>query len=264
MLVNSLWFCSLIISLVCALLATLVQQWSRDYVRDLKEKETLNEDLASRALNHVYIRMGLSRYGMNGVVNLIVTLVHLAVIVFAAGLLLFLFPINLAVYRCTLAVLCVFGAVYFIAGILPIFDASCPFRTPLTYPLNIAYLPIDYLYNMNVWSYFSVACRHKLSQWFGATHSNLTHPGGHQGESFWGLRGNKSIVLNKRRAPRNIAQSMSASHFTFVWEHMWPQMMVLEHPKTGDNSWMTMLFSIVDILHSTRDSDVSRRCSTLR
>ncbi|KZV72652.1 hypothetical protein PENSPDRAFT_575790, partial [Peniophora sp. CONT] len=31
---NALWFCSLVVALACALLATLIQQWSRDYVRD--------------------------------------------------------------------------------------------------------------------------------------------------------------------------------------------------------------------------------------
>ncbi|KZV65214.1 hypothetical protein PENSPDRAFT_548567, partial [Peniophora sp. CONT] len=30
-LTNALWFCSLVVALACALLATLVQQWSRDY-----------------------------------------------------------------------------------------------------------------------------------------------------------------------------------------------------------------------------------------
>ncbi|KZV65376.1 hypothetical protein PENSPDRAFT_586985, partial [Peniophora sp. CONT] len=37
-LVNILWFCSLTIVLACALLATLVQQWSRDYTRDIKRR----------------------------------------------------------------------------------------------------------------------------------------------------------------------------------------------------------------------------------
>ncbi|VDC00616.1 unnamed protein product [Peniophora sp. CBMAI 1063] len=93
-LVNALWFCSLMTALACALLATLVQQWSRDYVRDLQEKDTLDEDMMSRVLNHAYIRMGVDRYGMDKVVNMIVSLVHLAVILFAVGLVLFLIPIN--------------------------------------------------------------------------------------------------------------------------------------------------------------------------
>ncbi|KZV65215.1 hypothetical protein PENSPDRAFT_614351, partial [Peniophora sp. CONT] len=91
---NALWFCSLVVALACSLLATLVQQWSRDYVRDIARRESLDETIISRALNHLYIRTGVDRYGMDAVVDLIVALVHLAVILFAAGLLLFLFPIN--------------------------------------------------------------------------------------------------------------------------------------------------------------------------
>ncbi|KZV65217.1 hypothetical protein PENSPDRAFT_587230, partial [Peniophora sp. CONT] len=45
---NALWFCSLVVALACALLATLVQQWSRNYVRDIKTRVTLDETIASR------------------------------------------------------------------------------------------------------------------------------------------------------------------------------------------------------------------------
>ncbi|VDC03096.1 unnamed protein product [Peniophora sp. CBMAI 1063] len=137
--VNALWFCSLAIALACALLATLVQQWSRDYVRSINRRD-LDGDIAGRALNHVYIRMGVERYGLGGVVNLIVALVHLAVIIFAAGLLIFLFPINDIVSWCTLVALAVFGLAYVVASVMPIFDASCPYRTPLTYPLDLIWL----------------------------------------------------------------------------------------------------------------------------
>ncbi|VDC03058.1 unnamed protein product [Peniophora sp. CBMAI 1063] len=137
---NALWFCSLVVALACALLATLVQQWSRDYVRDIKQRDILDESMTSRALNHVYIRMGVDRYGMDGVVNVIVALVHLAVMLFAAGLLLFLFPINDAISWCTVSALAIFGAAYLIASVLPIFDTSCPYKTPLTYPLSLVHL----------------------------------------------------------------------------------------------------------------------------
>ncbi|VDB86825.1 unnamed protein product [Peniophora sp. CBMAI 1063] len=138
-LVNILWFCSLLIVLACALLATLVQQWSRDYTRDIKRRDVLDESLVSRAYNHVYIRMGVDRYGMDEVVNLLVSLVHLSVILFAIGLMLFLFPINSAVAWCSLFVLAVFGIAYCSASLLSIFDTSCPYRTPLTLPLSFGH-----------------------------------------------------------------------------------------------------------------------------
>ncbi|KZV62421.1 hypothetical protein PENSPDRAFT_642223, partial [Peniophora sp. CONT] len=133
--VNSLWFCSLLISLACALLATLVQDWSRNYTRDINRRTRLDESLFSRASNHVHIRLGVDRYHMGEVVNLIVTLVHLSVILFAAGLLVFLFPINSIVTWCTESVILIFMLSYLAISLLSILDTDCPYKTPLTYPL---------------------------------------------------------------------------------------------------------------------------------
>lgn len=138
-LANALWFCSLSVSLVCALLATLVQQWSRDYVRDIRRRQTLDESLRGRAFNHIYVRMGVDRYGMDQMVSWLVALVHLAVALFAAGLFLFLYPINSAVAVCTTTVLGTFGITYTAVSIIPLFDPSCPLRTPLTYAFAFVY-----------------------------------------------------------------------------------------------------------------------------
>ncbi|VDB92088.1 unnamed protein product [Peniophora sp. CBMAI 1063] len=103
-LANAFWFCSLSVSLVCALLATLIQQWSRDYVRDIRRKQTLDESIRGRAFNHIYVRMGVNRYGMDQMVSWLVALVHLAVALFAAGLFLFLYSINSPVAICATTV----------------------------------------------------------------------------------------------------------------------------------------------------------------
>ena len=91
---NVLWFLSLVVALICALLATLVQQWTRNYKRNIKQRNTIGDRAEIRALNHVYIRMGIDRYKMDVAVSVIVMLVHIAVILFTAGLVAFLFPIN--------------------------------------------------------------------------------------------------------------------------------------------------------------------------
>ncbi|KZV65209.1 hypothetical protein PENSPDRAFT_587205, partial [Peniophora sp. CONT] len=132
---NALWFCSLAVALACALLSTLVQQWSRAYVRDIQWRHIVNESLASRAINHACIQMGIERYGMDQVVYVIVALVHTSVILFAAGLILFLYPINSVVCWCAASTLSLFGILYILASILPLIDHNCPYRTPLTYLL---------------------------------------------------------------------------------------------------------------------------------
>lgn len=136
---NSLWFSSLLISLFCALLSTLAQQWSRDYVRDINRRRVLHEDPETRVHNHIFIRMGIDRYGMDQLVSWVVALVHLSVFLFAIGLAVFLFPINTAVASIALGVLGTFAMVYSLASLLPLFDRSCPYRTPLTYLMAYAY-----------------------------------------------------------------------------------------------------------------------------
>ncbi|KZV67136.1 hypothetical protein PENSPDRAFT_584394, partial [Peniophora sp. CONT] len=132
---NALWFSSLLISLVCALLSTLVQEWSRNYVQDINRRRVLHEDLRTRAYNHIFIRMGVNRYGLDQFVSWIVALVHLSVILFATGLLIFLFPINNVVAIVSTGVLGIFVVIYVVASLLPLLDKSCPYRTPVSYVL---------------------------------------------------------------------------------------------------------------------------------
>lgn len=242
-LANALWFISLVVALACALLATLVQQWSRDYVRDIKTRDTLDGNTVSRALNHVYIRMGVDRWGMDGVVNLIVALVHLAVILFAAGLLLFLFPINGIVSWCTMSALSIFGLVYLIAGVLPIFDASCPYRTPLTYPLNLIYAILRRLYYRCLWPLVFKMRRKSVSRWVlrhyrtlnagwfasrSATvdlRNNLAHRADHHREPDAVNWICQSIVASYRAVSSSLvharrARKLCSKTFTWIWRHV--------------------------------------------
>ncbi|VDC05241.1 unnamed protein product [Peniophora sp. CBMAI 1063] len=91
--VNALWFLSLVISLVCALLATLIQEWTRDYLRGTQWR-TMSTTISQYAYKHIYIRMGVERYRLDRVASVIVGLMHLAVVLFLVGLAIFLFPIH--------------------------------------------------------------------------------------------------------------------------------------------------------------------------
>ncbi|VDC02420.1 unnamed protein product [Peniophora sp. CBMAI 1063] len=139
--VNVLWFSSLLIALMCALLSTLIQEWSRDYVRDINRRRTLGESTRNRAFNHIYIRLGVDRYGMDRVVYWIIVLVHLAVFLFIGGLAVFLFPINDVVAGTTTGVLGSFLLLYLAASVSPLIDPSSPYRTPATYLFAALYFP---------------------------------------------------------------------------------------------------------------------------
>ncbi|VDC05020.1 unnamed protein product [Peniophora sp. CBMAI 1063] len=136
---NAFWFSSLLIALVCALLSTLVQEWSRNYAQDISGSHVEHENFRTRAFNHIYIRMGVNRYGMNQFVSWIVMLMHVSVFFFACGLLVFLFPINHIIASVATGVISIFIIIYLLASLLPLIDPSCPYRTPLSYMMALAY-----------------------------------------------------------------------------------------------------------------------------
>ncbi|KAJ7890826.1 hypothetical protein B0H13DRAFT_1626173, partial [Mycena leptocephala] len=97
---NMLWFLSLGFSLSCALIATLVEQWSRDFI----QKTEMNPSPIIRARIFSYLYFGIQQFGMHTVVAFIPFLLHISLLLFFAGLVVFLQPIN-TVLMITAAVL---------------------------------------------------------------------------------------------------------------------------------------------------------------
>ncbi|KAN0133856.1 hypothetical protein V8E53_008351 [Lactarius tabidus] len=91
--VNVLWFLSLTVSLSCALLATLVQQWARRYVRLMQCPRALHRRGRIRA----YLFNGINRFRMTGFVATMPKLLYISFFLFLAGLVDFLFSINTTV-----------------------------------------------------------------------------------------------------------------------------------------------------------------------
>ncbi|KAH9172720.1 hypothetical protein EDB89DRAFT_856612 [Lactarius sanguifluus] len=85
--VNAMWILSLIVSITCALLATLMQQWARQYVQLPQLRTTPRE----RAHVRSFLFFGLKQFRMSYAVELIPTLLHLAVFLFFVGLVIFFF-----------------------------------------------------------------------------------------------------------------------------------------------------------------------------
>ncbi|KAJ7716413.1 hypothetical protein B0H14DRAFT_2288118, partial [Mycena olivaceomarginata] len=88
--VNALWFLSLLFSILAALCATLVQQWTRTYFHAAQ----LVSSPHIRGPQHVKLSFGLRRFRLPLCVDLIVTLIHVAVSLFLAGLVAVLYNRN--------------------------------------------------------------------------------------------------------------------------------------------------------------------------
>jgi hypothetical protein len=126
--VNVLWFLSLVLSLTCALSATLMQQWARRY-QELGQRRVA---FHKRGRIRAYIFEGINKFGMARAVATMPTLLHISVFLFFAGLVEFLFPIYATVAYTTFGSIMVFALAYTTLTVLPNIHLNCPYGTPLS------------------------------------------------------------------------------------------------------------------------------------
>ncbi|KAJ7224687.1 hypothetical protein GGX14DRAFT_540123 [Mycena pura] len=129
---NTLWFLSLGLSLSCALMATLVEQWSREFVQRTERLESP----VIRARIFSYLYFGLQRFGMHEIVDFIPLLLHMSLLLFLAGLVPFLHPINPLLAALPATLLVAITIAYMYLTVLPIISSDSPYRTPLS---NVAW-----------------------------------------------------------------------------------------------------------------------------
>ncbi|KAJ7905231.1 hypothetical protein B0H13DRAFT_1551506, partial [Mycena leptocephala] len=111
---NALWFISLGLSLSCALVATLLEQWARDFIH----RSDLRSAPLIRARIFSYLYYGLKRFNMHTVVELIPLLLHLALLFFFAGLVAFLIPVNIPMAVIVAFILAIVAGAYSVFTIL--------------------------------------------------------------------------------------------------------------------------------------------------
>ncbi|KAK0465686.1 hypothetical protein IW261DRAFT_1315486, partial [Armillaria novae-zelandiae] len=103
---NSLWFVSLTLSLITALVAVLVKQWLQQYV-------TIVSDIPM-------------------IIGMLPILLHVSLALFFAGLAVFLFSLGMKVAWLVSIIGAATYMAYIIALILPVVYPYCPFKVPLT------------------------------------------------------------------------------------------------------------------------------------
>ncbi|KAJ7820891.1 hypothetical protein B0H13DRAFT_2291920 [Mycena leptocephala] len=125
---NALWFISLGLSLTCALIATLLEQWARDFLH----RADMRSSPVIRARIYSYLYYGLKRFNMHTVVDIIPLLLHASLLFFFGGLVAFLLPISLAIAVVAAALLAVLVTIYSTLTLLPLWHLDCPYHTPLS------------------------------------------------------------------------------------------------------------------------------------
>ncbi|KAI0301522.1 hypothetical protein B0F90DRAFT_1628457 [Multifurca ochricompacta] len=127
-LVNTFWFLSLAISLTCALLATLLQQWSRRYLRVTNPRYSPHK----RARIRAFYANGVHRLQLPMTVEALPTLLHLSLFLFFAGLSVFLHGINLTIFRVVIVWVGLCVIMYACLTFLPLFHKDSPYYAPLS------------------------------------------------------------------------------------------------------------------------------------
>ncbi|KAJ7585368.1 hypothetical protein C8J56DRAFT_828573, partial [Mycena floridula] len=125
-LVNGLWFASLSFALGAALMSVLVKQWLQHYTSALTG--TPRERVVIRHFRFI----GLNTWKLPVIIGLLPVLLHIALLLFFAGLVVFLAPMNTAV---ALVVACIGGLsfiIYIAANILPLLYVDCPYKNQLS------------------------------------------------------------------------------------------------------------------------------------
>ncbi|KAI0252535.1 hypothetical protein BJV78DRAFT_1113516, partial [Lactifluus subvellereus] len=127
--VNLLLVLSLVISLTCAMLATLLQQWARRYLRITQPPRYSPHE---RARVREFFAHGAERLRLAWAVEALPTLIHLSLFLFFAGLLIYLFNISHTVFWVIVSWIAISVAAYIFITITPIFRLDTPYYAPLS------------------------------------------------------------------------------------------------------------------------------------
>jgi len=129
--VNSLWFSSLAISLTSALLATLLQQWARRYVKVTRPQSRCTAQDRAR-VRAFFSERTLKRLHLLWATDAVPALLHLSLLLFFAGLLILLRNTNHTVFNAVVGWVALATTVYAYITLLPIFRSYSPYYGPFS------------------------------------------------------------------------------------------------------------------------------------
>lgn len=123
-LVNTLWFLSLVIALITASLGILVKQW----LHELLAYET--HDPQKRLKLRFYREAGLDRWKVFEIASSLPLLLQVSLLLFFIGLSVFLHQLNLVVSWSITGVIVIWLTVFLFTILAPASSAQCPYKTP--------------------------------------------------------------------------------------------------------------------------------------
>jgi hypothetical protein len=157
-LVSSLWSLSLVVSLTCALLASLLQQWARRYLRITQkwkdpQKRALTRELMAQALKKVHVSWLI-------ILEPLPFLLHTAVFLFLTGFVVYLFTFNNLVAKLAGACAGISLLSYLYVSVTPFFAPDSISASPITSLLWA--IPIGIISLIVRLRHLVTLCQHRL------------------------------------------------------------------------------------------------------
>jgi len=133
--VNALFYASLGVMLLAAFIAMLIKSWVREFDRGLRAMSVPEQRAKTREFRY----LGMERWKLREMVGILPLLIQISILLFAIGLVLFLFHVSMPSFGVTTAILGI-GIVYFaMTTSISVFVTSSPFHSPLSRTLAAVY-----------------------------------------------------------------------------------------------------------------------------
>jgi hypothetical protein len=133
--VNGLWFLSFALSLSTALIPGIIKQWLQHYTADVTGSRRSPRD---RACIRQFRFMGLSRWGVRPIVELLPVLMNLSPLLFFTGMVIYLWVLSGAIAWAMAALTSISYTLYLGTSSLPLLRPQCPYKSSLTWVLHFA------------------------------------------------------------------------------------------------------------------------------
>src|SRR6267154_4684188 len=140
--VNGLWISSLVISLSAALLATLIKRWARRFERVAYPRHRPQK----RARIRAFYKEGVERWPVPRAVEALLTMHHLSLFLFFAGLSVFLFGVHHTIFKIVTALVSLCVMWYASLSVFPVIYKNCIYSTPFSQLLSFSLTGIRSLF----------------------------------------------------------------------------------------------------------------------
>jgi len=140
--VNRIWFASLAFTIASAIFAMIAKQWITEYTSGVSSGMSFDPLHTSieRLREEVRIRQfrinGLRRWKVQEIIGALPILLHVALLIFATGLIDYLWSLDPGTAIVLLVLVCVIFVLYTASVIIPAHDPACPYKTPLSHLLS--------------------------------------------------------------------------------------------------------------------------------